>query len=102
MKISSGSANEIEFETISPKNYYLFLYREIFERYKDAIIPYAEYFQTIEIPKPKWEMFDAQKKLLSDIQEKYGLRMQINYPKFYLWQKCFREDTDYNAILAAS
>ncbi len=102
MKTMLANAKEIEFDAVSPKNFYLFLYDEVLMKYKEMFEYCSRLDVSKEIVAPGRRDYDELNELLLQIHEKYNIDMNVNYAQLYLWQKCFLEKTNDEAILAAS
>lgn len=96
------STNEIEFDAVSPKDLYLFLYDEVLMKHKEIFQYCFRSDISREIAAPSGRDYDELHELLLRIREKYDIDMKVNYAQLYLWQKCFLEKTNDEAILAAS
>lgn len=102
MKTILANAKEIEFNAVSPKNLYLFLYDEVLMKHKEIFKYCSKFDISREIVAPSSRDYDELNELLLQIHEKYDIDMNVNYAQLYLWQKCFLEKTNDEAILAAS
>lgn len=96
------NAKEIEFDAVSPKNHYLFLYDEVLMKHKEMFEYCSKFDVSREITAPSRRDYEELNELLLRIHEKYNIEMNVNYAQLYLWQKCFLDKTDDEAILAAS
>lgn len=97
-----ANAKAIEFDAVSPKNLYLFLYDEVLMKHKEMFEYCSKLDVSRDIAVPGRKDYDELNELLLQIHEKYNIDMNVNYVQLYLWQKCFLEKTNDEAILAAS
>lgn len=86
---------------ISVSSYYEYLYQNFLRSREEEFQKCISHDHALIIPPPTGTKYEHLVYLLTQIEQKYGFNMRLNYRQLYLWQKNFCPSIDIEAILAA-